>query len=133
MGMKTLISPIAKVKVHGDLLLLLPSSDTETMENLWVWNGRYLKSISPIPNINVSTCKVVELVIHGILIKPVNLNIVMNSKILSIEHLGEINLHDITLTTTLTHLCDSKVPISNLALLNGTPVGFVFHTQKYYI
>ncbi|KAG6380411.1 hypothetical protein JVT61DRAFT_8534 [Boletus reticuloceps] len=137
MNVKTLISPVAKVKVHGDLLLLLPSSDPETMENLWVWNGRYLKSISPVPNTNVSTRKVIELIVRGMLIEPVNPNVVTASMLLPIEHRSEINSRDITwalkdnpmeavIITIWKRVCDSKVPISNLALLGGTLVGFPY-------
>lgn len=95
-NLNTLTSTVAKVKVNGDLLLLLPSSDQQMAMGLWVWNGGYLKSDSPIPNTNTSTCKVVEVSVHGTLIEPVDPSVVTASLHLAVEHCAEINSHDIT-------------------------------------
>ena len=84
------------MKISGDLLLLHHVVDSETSENMWVWTGGYLKSLSPVPNANISTRKVVELTVQGLLIKPVNPSIVIASKHLPNERCAEVNSQDIT-------------------------------------
>ena len=135
--MNTLLSPVAKVKVNGDVLLLCPSTDSDAADGSWVWTGTFLKSLSPVPNANISTHKVVEFSVHGTLVEPVNPSVVTASQHLSIEHRAEINSQDITwslkedvleaaITRIWKQLSDLKVPVSNITLMSGQCDGFPY-------
>ena len=136
-NVNTLCSPAAKVKISSNLLLLHHVVNSETSENMWVWTGGYLKSLSPVPNANISTQKVIELTVQGLLVKPVNPSIVITSKHLPNEHCAEVNSRDITWAlkedvleaagmTIWKCLGDLKVPISNIMLLSGWYDGFPY-------
>jgi len=141
-NVNTLRSPAAKVKISGDLLLLHHTVvDLVTSENVWVWTGGYLKTLSPVPNANVSTRKVVDLSVHGALVEPVNPSVITASKYLPDERRTEINSRDITWAlkedvleaagmTIWKRLGDLKVPISSIALLSGRYDGFPYSNDN---
>ena len=113
----------------GEVLNLLPSPPLKLDDDyLWIWNGSYLKMVSPLPGSNVSTQKVVEVTALGTLIKLVNPSIVTAADYLPTECLSEINSHGVTWAISNDTLevaveglwkwmMDSRLPITNITLM----------------
>jgi hypothetical protein len=134
-NVKTLQENRSKVKISGNILLLVPSqsSDLPDLESApssvtWVWNGGYLKIASAVPGVDVITQKVVEISTLGSLIELVNPSIVEASSHLSVNKSTEVNTSGLTwslkqdpldaaIDVIWNRLSGMKMPVSNITLI----------------
>ena len=131
---KTLQENGSKVKISGNILLLVPSqsNDLTNLESsplmTWIWNGGYLKTASIIPGLDVTTQKVIEISTLGSLIEVINPNVVNVSSHLTGDKTSEVNTSgltwslrqeplDATMDVIWTHLLEMKMPVSNIILV----------------
>ncbi|KAF8835724.1 hypothetical protein BDN67DRAFT_1015279 [Paxillus ammoniavirescens] len=126
-NIRTLQENSSKIKISGNVLLLVPSKSSE-LEFSWIWTGAYLKTASTVPGLEVTTQKVVEVSTTGSLMELINPDMVSASTHLGDEKRKEINKHD--LTWSLSHkplqaavnqiwtwILERKIPVSDVALV----------------
>ena len=100
--MKTLQENGSKVKISGNILLLVPlqSNNLTNPESspsmMWIWNGGYLKTASIVPGLDVTTRKVIEISALGSLVEVVNPNVVDVSSHLTGDKTSEVNTGSLT-------------------------------------
>ena len=137
--MKTLQENGSKVKISGNILLLVPSPslsndlpdlDSSPSSVTWVWNGGYLKTGSTVPGVNVVTQKVVEMSTLGSLIELVNPSVVEASSHLAADKSMEVNTSGLTwslkqdpldaaIDVIWNRLLGMKMPVSNITLVRA--------------
>ena len=136
-NVKTLQENGSKVKISGNILLLVPSQscDPPDLESVpssvtWVWNGGYLKSASAVPGVDAVTQKVVEISTLGSLIELVNPSVVEVSSHLSVDKSTEVNASGLTwslkqdpldaaIDVIWNRLLGTKMPVSNITLVRA--------------
>ena len=126
-NIRTLQENGSKIKISGNILLLVPSESSE-LEFSWIWTGAYLKVASSVPGLDMTTQKVVDLSTIGSLIELINPDVVTASTYLGKERTKEINAHDLTWSLShealqaavdqiWTRILDKKIPVSDVALV----------------
>ncbi|KAI6156771.1 hypothetical protein BKA82DRAFT_9900 [Pisolithus tinctorius] len=132
---KTLQANGSKIKISGNILVLVPSELTLNSESpdfkfnlMWIWTGAYLKTSSTVPGLTITTQKLVEVTAIGSLVELVNPSIVLASAHLAAEKTKEINSRDLTwslknealkvaVDLIWKHVLEMKILVSNIALL----------------
>ncbi|KAI6010795.1 hypothetical protein F5J12DRAFT_891296 [Pisolithus orientalis] len=88
---KTLHVNRSKIKVSGNVLILIPSE----LNLMWIWMVVYLKALSPVPGLAVTTQKVIEISTTKSLVELVNPNVIMASAHLPSDKAKENNSQDL--------------------------------------
>ncbi|KAI5999885.1 hypothetical protein F5J12DRAFT_895123 [Pisolithus orientalis] len=132
---KTLQANGSKIKISGNILVLVPSESTLNSRSpdfefnlTWIWTGAYLKTSSTVPGPTITTQKLVEVTAIGSLVELVNPSVVLASAHLAAEKTKEINSQDLTwslknealkVAVDLIWKCmlEMKILVSNIALL----------------
>ncbi|KAG2737890.1 hypothetical protein P692DRAFT_20643398, partial [Suillus brevipes Sb2] len=127
----TLASPRSNVKVVGEMMVLLPSiSSTPESSALWVWNGGYLKTASPVPGTNAVTQRVVTLSIPGHLLELANPRVVNALEHLALDQASEVNSKgsswalsndgpEAAAASVWMKIVESKLPINSISALSS--------------
>ncbi|KIK97226.1 hypothetical protein PAXRUDRAFT_766452 [Paxillus rubicundulus Ve08.2h10] len=137
----TLLNPRAVVKLSGDVQTLLPSSHSSSTSNpLWVWNGGYIKTSSPMPGTNITTSRVMSITVPGYLVELVNPSVVKASDHLLPCECTEVNSNDSTWAlsddatqTAISLLWDRinnhKVTLTMIATVRVAQASFPYHAK----
>ncbi|KAG2131051.1 hypothetical protein DEU56DRAFT_757676 [Suillus clintonianus] len=127
----TLASLWSNVKVVGEMMVLLPSiSSTPESSALWVWNGGYLKTASPVPGTNAVTQRVVTLSIPGHLLELANPRVVNALEHLAPDQASEVNSKgsswalsndglEAAAASVWMKIVESKLPINSISALSS--------------
>ncbi|KAG2129459.1 hypothetical protein DEU56DRAFT_915172 [Suillus clintonianus] len=136
----TLTSPRSNVKVTGEVLIILPSTSNHPMTDSslqWIWNGSYLKHVSPVPGTDRTTLKVFTVSIAGHLLKTINPTIIDAFEHLTHDQAAEVNSKGTTwaLSEDALHLAilllwkeimDSNTPVNVLPVLSFESAHFPY-------
>jgi hypothetical protein len=134
----TLASQWSNVKVVGEIMLLLPSINSSSEPSaLWVWNGGYLKAVSPIPRTNAITQRVVTLCVPCHLLELANSHVVNALDHLTLNQASEVNSkgsswalsHDVleaAVASVWMKIVESKVLINSIVALSSESSSFPY-------
>ncbi|KIK76389.1 hypothetical protein PAXRUDRAFT_36925 [Paxillus rubicundulus Ve08.2h10] len=138
---KTLSNARSGVKLNSDVLMLLPSLHSTSASNpLWVWNGRYIKTSSPVPGTNITTMRVMSITVPGHLVELANPSVIKASDHLLPCKSTEVNsndsmwaLSDDVMQTAILLLWekinDHKVTLTAIATVGVPQASFPYHNK----